>query len=229
MPRKTRMYLPGIPVHVVQRGNNRSDCFFSDDDVTYYKEHLAAGLRRYGAKLHAYCLMTNHVHLLMTPMYEDSISRVIQHVGRQYVQYVNRRYKRSGTLWEGRHKGSLIEADTHLLSCYRYIEMNPVAASMVQSPDQYPWSSYHANGNAKPDALVSEHPVYLALSSNPARRREHYRDLFKNCLDPEVVRAIRQASSSNHLLGSPGFRSEIEQALRRKTGYIKRGRPRKSG
>lgn len=227
MPRKTRMYLPGIPVHVVQRGNNRAACFFSDDDHLYYKEVLAEGLRRYSASLHAYCLMTNHVHLLMTPAYEDSISRVIQHVGRQYVQFVNKRYSRSGTLWEGRHKGSLIDAETYLLTCYRYIELNPVAASMVRTPDEYRWSSYHANGHGKADTLVSEHPVYLALSENEKQRREHYRELFRSRIDTGDVHAIREACSANQVLGNSRFRREIEQVLGRKLGHRKRGRPAK--
>lgn len=137
MPRKTRMYLPGVPAHIVQRGNNREACFFCDDDYLFYKEVLFEGLKRYGAALHSYCLMTNHVHLLITPKESDSISRIIQHVGRQYVQYINKTYRRTGTLWEGRHKGSLVDAENYLLTCYRYIELNPVAADMVASPEEY--------------------------------------------------------------------------------------------
>lgn len=136
------MYLPSIPAHIVQRGNNREACFFCEEDYLYYKELLAEGMYRYGAILHAYCLMTNHVHLLMTPKLEDSVSRVMQHVGRQYVQYINKNYRRSGTLWEGRHKGSLVDVENYLMSCYRYIELNPVAAGMVKMPDEYRWSSY---------------------------------------------------------------------------------------
>jgi putative transposase len=149
MPRKPRMYLPSIPAHIVQRGNNRDACFFSDDDYLYYLEVLGQGLRRYGVKLHAYCLMTNHVHLLMTPKDNVGISRVMQHLGRLYVLYINRTYRRSGTLWEGRHKASLVNAEEYLLTCYRYIELNPVAAGMVNTPEQYRWSSYrwHAWGN----------------------------------------------------------------------------------
>lgn len=124
------MYLPGIPAHIVQRGNNRAACFFCDDDYLYYKALLAEGLMRYGGALHAYCLMTNHVHLLITPREPDSISRIIQHVGRQYVQYINRTYRR-------RHKASLIDAEGYLLTCYRYIELNPVMANMVTTPDEY--------------------------------------------------------------------------------------------
>lgn len=159
MPRKTRMYLPGVPVHIVQRGNNREACFFCDDDYLYYKELLAEGLKRYGGELHAYCLMTNHVHLLISPVAEDSIPRIVQHLGRQYVQYINKYYRRSGTLWEGRYKSSLIDEENYLLTCSRYIELNPVAAGMVKTPDEYRWSSYRANAWGKHDALVVPHGI----------------------------------------------------------------------
>lgn len=178
MPRKTRMYLPDVPAHIVQRGNNREACFFCDDDYCFYKTLLGEGLKRYGGELHAYCLMTNHVHLLITPMEEDSISRIIQHVGRQYVYYVNKHYRRSGTLWEGRHKGSLVDAENYLLACYRYIEMNPVSASMVESPSEYLWSSFRANGLAKKDELISPHRIYLNLHKNEVLRRKAYLSLF---------------------------------------------------
>ena len=142
MPRKPRSYLPGVPAHVVQRGNNRNACFFADEDYLFYRECLSEGLRRYEVRLHAYVLMTNHVHLLLTPSDETGISCLLQHVGRLYVLYINKTYRRSGTLWEGRHKASLVDAENYLLACYRYIEMNPVAARMVEAPDQYQWSSY---------------------------------------------------------------------------------------
>ncbi|GAA3565824.1 hypothetical protein GCM10022265_14800 [Marinobacter xestospongiae] len=145
------MYLPGVPAHVVQRGHNRDACFFAEDDFRFYRQVLAEGLKRNGAELHAYCLMTNHVHLLITPQHADSISRLMQHVGRQYVQYINKNYRRSGTLWEGRHKGSLVDAENYLLSCYRYIELNPVTAGMVDQPEQYPWSSFRRNALGEPN------------------------------------------------------------------------------
>jgi len=132
MPRKPRVYLSGVPCHVIQRGNDRQPCFYSEEDYVFYLECLYDACKRYKVNLHAYVLMTNHVHLLVTPRVADGISRVMQSIGRRYVQYVNVTYKRSGTLWEGRHKSSLVDADNYLLSCYRYIEMNPVRAGMVQ-------------------------------------------------------------------------------------------------
>jgi len=145
MPRKPRMYLAGVPCHVVQRGNNRDACFFTDDDYQLYRETLRDACRSYRVDVHAYVLMTNHVHLLMTPQTIEGISRVMQSLGRRYVQYVNRSYQRVGTLWESRHKASLVDAKNYLLACYRYIELNPVAAGMVEHPGDYRWSSFTCN------------------------------------------------------------------------------------
>jgi putative transposase len=143
MPRKTRMYLPDVPCHVIQRGNNREACFYADQDYQFYLECLSDACHRYRVQVYAYVLMTNHVHLLMTPSRQDSISLVMQSQGRRYVQYVNQRYRRTGTLWEGRHKASLIDGEEYLLTCMRYIEMNPVRAGtppcqlpMVKLPPQ---------------------------------------------------------------------------------------------
>ncbi len=213
MPRRTRMYLPGIPAHIVQRGNNRNACFFRDDDYRYYLDVLAEGMKRYGASLHAYCLMTNHVHLLMTPSAEDSLSRVIQHLGGQYVQYVNKTYHRSGTLWEGRHKGSMVDADRYLLTCYRYIELNPVAAAMVKKPEQYQWSSYHTNGAGNQDDLISPHPVYTNLGATMKDRCYAYRELFREKLTDGGVHELKSCLSSNYILGDQRFYDEVEQGL----------------
>lgn len=225
MPRKTRMYLPGIPAHVVQRGHNRNACFFSDDDHLFYLECLGQGLRRCGVQLHAYVLMTNHVHLLMTPAETFSISRLMQHIGRLYVLYVNKRYRRSGALFEGRHKASLVAADDYLLSCYRYIEMNPVAAGMVHSPEQYRWSSYHHHAWGKMNRLNRDHELYLALEREPAARQHAYRELFKNQLPETKLHNIRECLAYNYALGTERFRQEIELALDRQIGERKRGRP----
>jgi putative transposase len=134
MPRKPRFYLPGIPAHVVQRGNCRQATFFSDDDYAAYLNWLHEGAQQHGCAIHAYVLMTNHVHLLVTPAQSESISRLIQYVGRHYVTYVNHTYRKSGTLWEGRHKGCLVSSEEYLLACMRYIELNPVRAGMVATP-----------------------------------------------------------------------------------------------
>ena len=225
MSRKTRMYLPGVPTHVVQRGNNRDACFFAEEDFQFYKEVLAEGLNRYGAQLHAYCLMTNHVHLLITPNFTDSISRILQHIGRQYVCYINKTYKRSGTLWEGRHKSSLVDAENYLLVCYRYIELNPVVAGIVKMPEEYPWSSYNANVWGKGDSLVAPHELYLNLHAEKLMREREYRELFRANLSAQDLHAIRESLSANQVLGQARFKEQIESALERKIGFMKRGRP----
>ena len=226
MPRKPRMYLPDIPAHVVQRGNNRDACFFCDDDYQYYLEVLGQGLRRYDVHLHAYCLMTNHVHLLMTPEDEDGISRVMQHIGRLYVQYVNKTYRRSGTLWEGRHKASLVDADNYLLKCYRYIEMNPVNAGMVSTPDAYRWSSYRHHAWGKANSLVNDHVLYKELANSPESRQYLYRELFKTQIPESDIHVINESLSFNYPLGNERFRAQIEEALGRAVGQRQRGRPR---
>ena len=166
MPRKPRMFSAGVPCHVIQRGNNRSACFFETENNLFYLECLAQSCKRYKVDLHAYVLMTNHIHLLMTPSDEQGISAVMQSVGRRYVQYINKALCCSGTLFEGRFKASLIQADSYFISCMRYIELNPVRANMVTSPEDYLWSSYHVNVGLKPRKLLSPHLSYLALGKD---------------------------------------------------------------
>ena len=221
------MYLPAIPAHIVQRGNNREACFFAEIDYQYYLEALNEGCRRYRVELHAYCLMTNHVHLLMTQTQEDiGISQVMQHIGRLYVAYINKTYRRSGTLWEGRHKASLVDADKYLLTCYRYIELNPVVASMVTAPEQYPWSSYAWHGWGKPNSIIDDHVLYRNLGSTKEQRCAQYRGLFEYQIPEIDIHCIHTALSYNHPLGDDRFREQIEKALGRRVGQSHRGRPR---
>jgi putative transposase len=221
------MYAAGVPCHVIQRGNNRQACFYTNEDYQYYLEQLEDACRRYKVALHAYVLMTNHVHFLMTPEDGEGISKVMQSVGRRYVQYINKLYRRSGTLWEGRHKASLIDAENYLLTCYRYIELNPVAAGMVDHPAGYRWSSYHANAQLKTDPLVRPHDIYLALGLNAGQRAEYYRALFSAHIPVEEIHKIENAAECSMPLGNSRFKQQIEEMLGRKTGYQKRGRPRK--
>lgn len=226
MPRKPRMYLPGIPCHVIQRGNNRDATFFTGDDYRFYIECLREGSERYGVAVHAYVLMTNHVHLLMTPERADSVSRLMQSIGRRYVQYVNRTYRRTGTLWESRHKASLVQRERYLLACYRYIELNPVRAGMVEHPAEYPWSSFAANAQRGGTRLIQPHGEYLALGETPEARRAAYRELFRNELDGPDVAAIRNAARFSMPMGDRGFQRQIESRLNRSLGHAGRGRPR---
>jgi putative transposase len=139
MPRRGRIMLAGVPVHLVQRGNNRSPCFVADEDRSFYLFHLGRGLGRYGCELHAYCLMTNHVHLLVTPRSAESCALLMKHLGQLHSQYFNKLYKRTGSLWEGRFRSCLVQSER---TCYRYIELNPVRAGLAAGPREYCWSSY---------------------------------------------------------------------------------------
>ena len=229
MPRKPRFYLPGVAVHIMQRGNCRQAVFFEDTDYQYYLKWLLEGAEKYGCVIHAYVLMTNHVHLLMTPTSPDSISRAIQHVGRNYVTYINRTYGRSGTLWEGRHKGNNVDSENYLLACMRYIEMNPVRAGLVDSPNDYPWSSFAYNALGKVNDVVTTHTIYEHLGNSRAQRCSVYHSLFTCHLDVEQVDDIRNAIQTGTPLGNDRFRNQIEKALVCKVGHARRGRPVKKG
>lgn len=145
MARLPRFFLPGQPQHVILRGNNRTEIFCAEADYRFYLGKLRLACEKHGCDIHAYVLMTNHVHLLLTPQEEQSVGKALQMLGRYYVQFFNHRYQRTGTLWEGRYKATLIDTEAYLLTCMRYIELNPVRAGMVAHPSEYPWSSYGYN------------------------------------------------------------------------------------
>ncbi len=225
MPRKPRMYLPDMPYHVIQRGNNRDATFYAEQDYQFYLDCLYDACSRYKVSVHAYVLMTNHVHLLMTPATGDSISLTMQSIGRRYVQYVNKEYRRTGTLWESRHKASLVDKENYLLHCCRYIELNPVRAGMVTHPQAYRWSSYACNANGESNKLIQPHALYNALGLDANERLEAYRGLFRHELDASVLGCIRNAAMCSMPTGDNRFREQIERVLNRKLGYAKRGRP----
>jgi len=219
------MFLPDVPCHIISRGNNRNVCFFAEADYLFYLECLNDACIEYGAVVHAYVLMTNHVHLLITPSTVSSIPKVMQSVGRRYVQYINKTYSRSGTLWEGRYKASIVDAENYLLACYRYIELNLVRVNMVKQPIEYRWSSYALNCGVKPRKNLVMHQVYKRLGLNSEERYFAYRELFKIDLGKALVHNIQNASSFSMPLGNEEFKKQIENALERKLGYLKRGRP----
>ncbi len=228
MARQRRFCLPGQPQHIIQRGNNRGITFVEEQDYRFYLETLGDALQRFGCAVHAYVCMTNHVHLLMTPESEDAISQVMQSLGRKYVPYFNYRYERTGTLWEGRYKAALIDAESYLMACYRYIELNPVRAGMVTSPAEYPWSSYRHNGAGKPDPLITEHPVYFALHATAQSRQATYRALFDAEVPRAELSAIREATNKCWALGNERFRRQIEAIADRQAAPKPRGGDRKS-
>jgi putative transposase len=227
MPRRPRIHLPGLPLHVVQRGHNRDVCFFAEDDYRVYLHWLAESLQATGCKLHAYVLMTNHVHLLLTPPDMEAMPRLMISLGRRYVQHINKTYYRTGTLWDSRYKSSLVHADEYLLLCQRYIELNPVRAAMVDDPAHYRWSSYRANGLGQTDLLLSPHEVYLALGAEDAARQSTYRAMFRPELDEDAIGDIRLALNQGQPLGDSRFLDSIEKATGQRREVWPRGRPRK--
>lgn len=225
MPRKKRFYQPGVPVHAFQRGHNKEPVFFDDQDYLAYLRFLKAAADDLGCLVHAYVLMTNHVHLLVTPQAENDISLLFQNIGRHFVPYINKTYRRRGSLWEGRHKGNILESDAYFLICMRYIEMNPVRAAMVEHPGQYRWSSYAANAHGIDNAILQPHALYLALGESPESRQAAYRTGFDSETRLDELELIRACLHSGTPLGCDHFKKKIESVIGSCVGYSKRGRP----
>lgn len=227
MPRGKRMDVPGVAQHVVQRGNDRQACFFREADYARYLQDLRESALQFQCRIHAYVLMTNHVHLLVTPSAAGGVGRMMQAVGRRYVRYINAALCRTETLWEGRYKASLVDEERYVLACYRYIELNPVRAGMVAAPGDYQWSSFAANAFGRHDPLVSMHDIYRRLAADEGHRRAKYRELVAEALSAEDIAAIRLYAQRQRALGSTRFQEQIEQQLQRRAGIGRPGRPRK--
>jgi putative transposase len=227
MARLGRYFLPDQPLHVIQRGNNRAPIFFEDDDYALYRAWLAEACEAYGCAVHAYVLMTNHVHLLITPSDAGAVPRVMQSLGRRYVRHVNGAYRRTGTLWEGRYRAAPIDAEDYFLSCCRYIEMNPVRARMVAHPRDYPWSSWAAHAQGATDSLVMDHPLYRALGRSQEERQASYRALFRGALAEYFITALRAATNGGWALGDDRFARAITKTTGRRAAPLGKGRPRK--
>ena len=227
MPRLSRYVVPGVPQHIIQRGNNRQPIFATDSDYAAYREWLQKAAADYGLRVHAYVQMTNHVHLLATPMEDDSIGKTLQSLGRRYVQYFNFSYGRTGTLWESRYRATVVDAETYLMACSRYIELNPVRAGMAKAPGEYRWSSYRHNALGQPDTLITEHELYRRLGRSAEQRQLGYRQLFKTALPEDSLTSIREATNKGWALGNDRFRMQIEAMTERRAAPLPRGRPRK--
>jgi len=228
MPRLPRIDVPGVAQHVIQRGNNRQVCFASDDDFSVYANWLREYAKKYQVEVHAWVFMTNHVHLLVTGYECFAISRLMQSLGRKYVQYFNYKYRRTGTLWEGRFRSCLVDSDKYVLACYRYIEMNPVRALMVEKPKDYRWSSYSANGLGVKSSMLTSHSSYIALGKTAVARQRSYRNLFLEFLSPSIVEDIRQTTQQGLVLGSHAFKDQVEQLIGRSVRHKLKGRPKKN-
>ncbi len=225
--RRPRLEMPGIPQHITHRGVNRAATFLDEDDHSAYLQALTACASHCGVQLHAYVLMTNHVHLLLTGMDAGAVSRMMQAIGRRYVRTLNAKYGRTGTLWEGRYKSCLVDSDGYLLACLRYIELNPVRAAMVEQPEHYRWSSVHHHLGLAFDSRLTAHAGYLALGTDTATRALVYREFLQTVMCNEQLAAIRAHMRQERALGSPRFQEMVGKALNRPAAIRAPGRPRK--
>jgi len=227
MARLPRIYVKNQPQHIIQRGNNRERIFVDKQDYLFYLKCLQDAVKTHKLNIHAYVLMTNHIHLLASPQQENSIGKVMQSIGRRYVQYFNYRYERTGTLWEGRYKATLIDSEQYLLICMRYIELNPVRANMVSHPKEYPWSSYSCNASGDSGEYLKPHQVYRQLGEEPGEREKAYRALFRNHLSSKTIEDIRSATNKAWVLGADRFRRKMEKLAGRRVSPLPKGRPKK--
>lgn len=230
MARLPRYVIPGQPQHIIQRGNNRQIIFAAEADYQFFRDALVGAADKHGLAIHAYVWMTNHVHVLATPEFDDSISKTFQSAGRRYVQYFNHAYKRSGTLWEGRYRATVVDSERYLLTLMRYVELNPVRAGMVAMPQDYPWSSYRRNalGEGGPNAgWLSSHEEYSRLGREDADRQKAYRALFAAAIDRGDLAEIRDCTHKGWALGGERFRAEVEVLGKRRAASKGVGRPRK--
>jgi putative transposase len=228
MARLPRIVVPGLPHHVIQRGNNRQAVFFAAQDYGRYLDSLRSAADHYRCAIHAFVLMTNHVHLVITPNNMDGMSRLMQSIGRRYVRFINDTYRRSGTLWEGRFKSAVIDSERYLLTCMRYIELNPVRAGIVETPGDYRWSSFAINASARTTELITPHLCYQTLGNTNAERAAVYCSLFEQPLESDALTRIRNATERGDVIGHQPFRDQIAATLGRGVKKLAHGGDRKS-
>jgi len=226
MPRCARIVVPGTALHIVHRGNNRAQCFFTDEDRVFYLFQLARMLPRTGCLLHAYCIMDNHVHLLVTPEQANGCALLMKSVAQVYARYVNDACRRTGYLWEGRFKSCLVQSEHYALACYRYIEMNPVRAGIVPTAGDYSWSSFRVNANGERSSDITPHVEYERLGKTAAERQAGYRDLFGTAA-LNTVDEIRRATNGGFVLGDAVFKKSIGKIAGRRVEAGNPGRKRR--
>ncbi len=226
MARLPRYYIKNQPQHIIQRGINGNKIFIQDDDYENYYEWLQIAADFYKLKIHAYIFMPDHVHLLASPGSESSISKTLQSLGRNYVQYYNRNYDNNGTLWEGRYRATILDSKDYLLACSQFIETNSVRKGMTKHPKDHFWSSYGYNAKGEEDPLISEHRVYKALGNDPKERIKSYRERFKKPLCCEQESLIYNSTMKGWALGNDKFIAKLEKTCNRRATPLPRGRPR---
>ncbi len=228
MARLPRIVIPNQPLHIMHRGNNRQDIFESEEDMIRIKEDIAHALSKSDCSLHAYVIMSNHLHLLITPADKVQLSKFMQTLANRYVRYYNATRNRTGTIWEGRFKSCLIDSENYLFTLYRYIEMNPVKANMVENIADYPWSSYQHNALGEKNSLITEHPLYQDLGKSTELRAKNYQKIFNTLNNSDQEQQITEATMRGEVFGSSGFHHKIRQLISRTTRLTTHGGDRKS-
>jgi putative transposase len=225
MARLPRLTLPGYPHHIIQRGNNRQPIFSRAADYQTLLDVLDENAKKFHVAIHAYVLMSNHFHLLATPVTAEGLPQMMQAVGRRYVRYFNDTQQRTGTLWEGRYKSTLIQADRYLLACMAYIDLNPVRAGLVPGPQDYPWSSYGHTTGQRIDKLITPHPLVWALGNTPFAREAAYAQLVQSGISPVQQAALTEATLRGWALGEPDFVADLQMRTQRRVSKAAAGRP----
>ena len=228
MARLPRFFARGIPLHIIQRSHDRQRVFRSEPDFLFVLDCLERASDENDLAIHAYVLMPGHIHLLATPSHENSAPRTMQSVGRRYAQYFRNHYHGSATLWNGRYRSTVVEPNAYLLTCMRYVELNPLRVqNMANHPADYPWSSYGGNARGRQDNLLTPHKVYRRLGKTDSERQRAYRQLFRSKLPEADIEAIREATNKAWALGNDRFKARIEALAGRRAAPLPRGRPAK--
>ncbi|MBC7502725.1 MAG: transposase [Herminiimonas sp.] len=227
MARLPRLVVPHQPHHIIQRGNGRNTVFYDTEDHLVFLMRLREAARQYKVAIHAYVLMSNHIHVLASPADATGLARMMQWIGRHYVPYFNRKYSRAGTLWEGRYRATVLDSERYFMTCSRYIELNPVRAGMVDGPGDYPWSSYAHHVGIKPDPIITDHPLYWSLGNTPFEREAAYMALIELGLTTLETTVLSQATLKGWALGTEKFKAALEKQANRRVSPTTRGRPRK--
>jgi putative transposase len=225
MARLPRLTLPGYPHHIVQRGNNRQPIFAGTPDYDTLLGFLEEYARKFGVAIHAYVLMSNHLHLLATPSTAEGVPQMMQSLGRSYVRYFNGKQGRTGTLWEGRYRSTLIQAERHLLACMAYIDLNPVRAGLVADPADYPWSSHQHYIGRRSEKLITPHPIYWELGNTPFARDAAYAELVRNGIGQEQQQALTDATLRGWALGESDYVADLQRRTERRVSKGRPGRP----
>jgi putative transposase len=228
MPRQPRLVIAGYPHHVILRGNNRAAVFYNDKDRHFFLTCLKEAKEKTNSKIYAYCLMTNHVHLLIEPSTENGLAEMMQSLGRRYVQYINQTYARTGTLWEGRFKSSVVSKEEYFLACCRYIELNPLRAKLTQDLSDYVWSSFQPKAEGKFSEIIDEDVCYSALGTTQKQRQENYKRHFLTNTSEKELDFIRVTTQRCGVIGNPKFTAEVAKLAGRDIFLRERGRPKKS-